>query len=51
MDYTDERDRDRLDRLNAALKAVETKKGSPDLIDSLKRAIQDMCPQKNDKNV
>ena len=46
-----ESERDRLDRLQAALRAVQAKKGSPDLIESLKRAISECCRQKNDKNV
>ena len=46
-----ESERDRLDRLQAALRAVEAKKGSPDLIESLKQAISDIFRQKNDKNV
>ena len=46
-----ESERDRLDRLQAALRAVERKNGSPDLIESLKKAISDIFRQKNDKNV
>ena len=46
-----ESERDRLDRLQAALKAVERKNGSPDIIKALKQAISDIFCQKNDKNV
>ena len=45
-----ESERDRLDRLQAALRAVERKNGSPDLIESLKKAISDIFRQKNDEN-
>ena len=34
-------DEDRIERLQKALKTVEMMKGSPDIIDSLKKAIEE----------